>query len=99
MLRYLDTDIKLSEKVGIVGRTGAGKYSIIQAVFRIFEPHLDSVYIIGHDARRMGLYSLRQHISVIPQVPSFLKARSGKTLNLSVQRVMIRFGRLLKNQV
>ena len=74
VLRDLDIDIKPSEKVGIVGRTGAGKSSIIQAVFRIFEPHLDSVYRIGgHDARRMGLHSLRQHISVIPQVPFLFK--------------------------
>ena len=57
-----------------MGRTGAGKSSIIQAVFRIFEPELGSVYKIGgHDALRMGLHSLRQHISVIPQVPFLFK--------------------------
>ena len=38
VLRDLDIEIKPKEKVGIVGRTGAGKSSIIQAVFRIFEP-------------------------------------------------------------
>lgn len=61
-------------KVGIVGRTGAGKSSIIQALFRIIEPELGSKYIIGgNDALRMGLHSLRQHISVIPQTPFLFK--------------------------
>ena len=56
--------------MGIVGRTGAGKSSIIQALFRIFEPEVGSFYTIGgHDALKMGLHSLRQHISVILQVP------------------------------
>lgn len=58
------------EKIGIVGRTGAGKSSIIQALFRLFEPEAGSVYNVDkYDALKMGLHSLRQHISVIPQVP------------------------------
>lgn len=62
-------------KVGIVGRTGAGKSSIIQALFRIFEPEIGSVYKLDeHNALEMGLHSLRQHISVIPQTPFLFKA-------------------------
>lgn len=57
-----------------MGRTGAGKSSIIQALFRIFEPEIGSTYSIGNkDALEMGLHSLRQHISVIPQVPFLFK--------------------------
>ena len=70
VLKDLSFTAARGEKVGIVGRTGAGKSSIIQALFRIFEPEVGSVYNIGgHDALKMGLHSLRQHISVIPQVP------------------------------
>lgn len=62
------------EKIGIVGRTGAGKSSIIQALFRIFEPEIGSIYEVGKfNALDMGLHSLRQHISVIPQVPFLFK--------------------------
>ena len=74
VLRNLNFSIDAKQKVGIVGRTGAGKSTIIQALFRIFEPQEGSVYRIdGHDALYMGLHSLRQHISVIPQVPFLFK--------------------------
>lgn len=66
--------MRAGEKIGIVGRTGAGKSSIIQALFRIFEPELGSKYTVDKfDALEMGLHSLRQHISVIPQVPFLFK--------------------------
>lgn len=64
----------MGEKIGIVGRTGAGKSSIIQAIFRIIEPEIGSIYEIGgFNALKMGLHSLRQHISVIPQTPFLFK--------------------------
>ena len=70
VIKDLSFTVTQGQKVGIVGRTGVGKSSVIQALFRIFEPETGSVYEIGgHDALNMGLHSLRQHISVIPQVP------------------------------
>ena len=56
-----------------MGRTGAGKSSFIQAFFRIFEADSGSFKIGDYDAINMGLHSLRQHISVIPQVPFLFK--------------------------
>lgn len=74
VIKDLSFSVGNRTKVGIVGRTGAGKSSIIQALFRIIEPELGSKYIIGgEDALRMGLHSLRQHISVIPQTPFLFK--------------------------
>lgn len=70
VLKSVSFKIFSGEKVGIVGRTGAGKSSIIQAIFRICETELGSEYLFGeNDANKMGLHSLRQHISVIPQTP------------------------------
>jgi ATP-binding cassette subfamily C (CFTR/MRP) protein 4 len=70
ILKDISFSARSGEKIGIVGRTGAGKSSIIQAIFRLFEPEAGSVYRIDkYDALKMGLHSLRQHISVIPQVP------------------------------
>ena len=57
-------------RIGIVGRTGAGKSSIVQAIFRIIEPEAGSRYSIDNfNAMEVGLHSLRQHISIIPQTP------------------------------
>lgn len=82
VLKNLKFEILDKEKVGIVGRTGAGKSSIIQAIFRICEPELGSVYEIGEcDALKMGLHSLRQNISVIPQTPFLFKGTIKKNLD------------------
>lgn len=70
VLKNVSFKILPGEKVGIVGRTGAGKSSIIQAIFRICESEPGSEYLFGeYEANKMGLHSLRQHVSVIPQTP------------------------------
>ena len=57
-----------------MGRTGAGKSSIIQALFRIAEPIEGSIYEInGINALKLGLHTLRHQISVIPQTPFLFK--------------------------
>uniref|UniRef100_A0A182NN20 Uncharacterized protein n=1 Tax=Anopheles dirus TaxID=7168 RepID=A0A182NN20_9DIPT len=68
VLRDLNLTIHAGEKIGIVGRTGAGKSSIIQALFRLAVNegiiHIDSV-----DIGTLGLHDLRKRISIIPQDP------------------------------
>ena len=74
VLKGINLSIKQGEKVGIIGRTGAGKSSIIQALFRLIEvePH-SSIMISGDDTKELGLHCLRLNISFIPQTP-FLMA-------------------------
>ena len=65
-----------------MGRTGAGKSSIIQAIFRLTEPEPNSEYFIGeNDALKMGLHSLRKHISVIPQTPFLFRGTIRENLD------------------
>ncbi|XP_017022451.2 probable multidrug resistance-associated protein lethal(2)03659 [Drosophila kikkawai] len=68
VLKSLNFVIKPREKVGIVGRTGAGKSSLINALFRL-SYNDGSVLIDQRDTNNMGLHDLRRKISIIPQEP------------------------------
>ena len=65
-LRDITLSIRSGEKIGVVGRTGAGKSSLLQALFRMTEPEGD-ILIDGVLTREMGLHYLRRSISIIPQ--------------------------------
>jgi ATP-binding cassette subfamily C (CFTR/MRP) protein 4 len=68
VLKDISCTINPGERVGIVGRTGAGKSSLIAAFFRLAEPS-GSITIDGIDCFRLGLHDLRSNISIIPQDP------------------------------
>lgn len=65
----LDLAIQPAEKVGIVGRTGAGKSSILVALFRMGELRAGSITIDGIDTATLPLYELRSRLAIIPQDP------------------------------
>ena len=69
VLKGLSIDVKANEKVGVVGRTGAGKSSIMVSLFRMCELSGGSITIDGVDISKIGLNDLRSGMSIIPQDP------------------------------
>ncbi|OWM63830.1 ABC transporter C family member 12-like isoform X2 [Punica granatum] len=69
VLHGISFDISPREKVGIVGRTGAGKSSMLNALFRIVEMEKGRILIDGCDVAKFGLMDLRKVLSIIPQSP------------------------------
>eukprot|EP00249_Psilotum_nudum_P023194 c28783_g1_i1 orf=631-5508(+) len=65
----LSVSIQPSEKIGIVGRTGAGKSSMFNTLFRIVEPESGQIFIDGWDISKFGLNDLREALGIIPQSP------------------------------
>lgn len=69
MLRGITFKCNTLEKIGIVGRTGAGKSSLTLSLFRIIEAAGGKIIIDGIDISTIGLHSLRSRLTIIPQDP------------------------------
>uniref|UniRef100_A0ACD5V585 Uncharacterized protein n=1 Tax=Avena sativa TaxID=4498 RepID=A0ACD5V585_AVESA len=73
VLRNISCTIPGRKKVGIVGRTGSGKSTLIQALFRIVESRVGTIEIDNVDLRKIGLHDLRGRLSIIPQDPTMFE--------------------------
>uniref|UniRef100_A0A8I3N3M0 Multidrug resistance-associated protein 4 n=1 Tax=Canis lupus familiaris TaxID=9615 RepID=A0A8I3N3M0_CANLF len=80
VLKHLTALIKSREKVGIVGRTGAGKSSLIAALFRLSEPE-GKIWIDRILTTEIGLHDLRKKMSIIPQEPVLFTGTMRKNLD------------------
>lgn len=80
VLKNLNFEIQPKEKIGIVGRTGAGKSSLIQAVFRLAQIE-GSIFVDGIDSKDVQLRILRSKISIIPQEPVLFSGTLRKNLD------------------
>uniref|UniRef100_A0A8D3EAF9 ABC-type glutathione-S-conjugate transporter n=1 Tax=Scophthalmus maximus TaxID=52904 RepID=A0A8D3EAF9_SCOMX len=68
-LKGITLHIHEKEKVGIVGRTGAGKSSLALGIFRILEAAKGKIFVDGINIEDIGLHDLRSRITIIPQDP------------------------------
>ncbi|GME83639.1 unnamed protein product [Ambrosiozyma monospora] len=83
--RVIDTisfNIKPSEKIGVVGRTGAGKSTIITSFFRFVDPDSGYIKIDGVDITSIGLRRLRKSLTIIPQDPTLFNGTIRSNLDM-----------------
>ncbi|GMM44325.1 hypothetical protein DAPK24_009000 [Pichia kluyveri] len=73
VLKNMNLDIKPNEKIGICGRTGAGKSTIMTALYRLSEIECGEMTIDGVNISEIGLFKLRSKLAIIPQDPVLFK--------------------------
>lgn len=81
VLKDVSFDVKPMEKIGICGRTGAGKSSIMTALYRLSELQAGQIVIDGLDISKLGLKDLRSKLSIIPQDPVLFRGTIRKNLD------------------
>ncbi|KAJ2779675.1 Transporter of the ATP-binding cassette (ABC), partial [Coemansia javaensis] len=69
VLRALTFSVAHGERIGVVGRTGAGKSTLAQALLRLIEPAAGRIVLDGVDIAGVGLERLRQSVTIVPQDP------------------------------
>ncbi|CCE61636.1 hypothetical protein TPHA_0A05620 [Tetrapisispora phaffii CBS 4417] len=81
VLKNINLQINGTEKIGICGRTGAGKSTIMTALYRLNELTSGSILIDDVDINKLGLHELRKKLAIIPQDPVLFRGDIRKNLD------------------
>lgn len=86
VLKNLNFSVKPGERIGIVGRTGAGKSTLASVFFRLLKPRAGSVRIDGIDIAELKLTHLRGRLAIIPQDPFLFSGSLRSNLDMEGTR-------------
>eukprot|EP00249_Psilotum_nudum_P023830 c28999_g1_i2 orf=516-5060(-) len=82
VLKGVSFTIEGGQKVGVVGRTGSGKSTLVQAIFRLIEPASGQILVDDVDIATLGLHDLRSRFGVIPQEPVLFEGSIRNNIDL-----------------
>lgn len=83
VLKGLNFEVRAGEKIGIIGRTGSGKTSFVQALFRLYPLSKGHITIDGYEAEQVDLSLYRRAISLISQEPTLFRGSVRQNLDLA----------------
>ncbi|KAJ3017159.1 UNVERIFIED_CONTAM: hypothetical protein HDU68_011823 [Siphonaria sp. JEL0065] len=81
VLKGVDFEIRGGDKIGVIGRTGSGKSSLMQALFRIMDLTEGRILIDGTDISTLNISTLRSNLAIIPQDPILFSGTLRKNLD------------------
>merc|ERR1712196_244484 len=81
VLTKLNFEVKAGEKIGVVGRTGAGKTSLIKLFWRCLDPYEGTIKIDGKDIQKCDLKTLRTEMDVVSQETSLFEGTLRENLD------------------
>ena len=91
LINYIVTKVVLliisTMKIGVVGRTGAGKSSLALALFRVIEANTRRIILDGVDISKLGLHDLRSKLAIIPQVRDSISQCAHQWLSCVSKRI------------
>lgn len=87
VLHNIDLHVRPGETVAILGRTAAGKTTLVNLLARVYEPPRDTLFIDGHDVRDVDVETLRRHIAYVPQDVFLFSATIGENIAFGVEHM------------
>ncbi len=96
VLNNVSFDIKSGSKVGVVGRTGSGKSTLFQAVYRFVHFDHGDILLDGRSIRDYSIYNLRKSLAVIPQDPSLFMGTLKSNLDRYAEKSDVDIFEILK---
>ncbi|KQL27583.1 ABC transporter ATP-binding protein [Cytobacillus solani] len=87
VLKHLSFEAKRGETVALVGHTGSGKSSIMNLLFRFYDPSKGKIYIDGADVTAMPRQTIRQHMGIVLQDPYLFTGTIASNVSLNDPRI------------